>query len=116
MIEEKGGETALNQPCERTDRSMKTTQVTILCYILLAPFFPRSHVSATAALHGKTGANTLQRKPAPVSTQEALGEGRCEDGLLLLLMEGADADSGGGQRRPADQPELRRTQDPVQPG
>jgi len=30
-----------------------------------------------------------------------LGEGRGEDGLLLLLMEDPDADGGGGQSRSA---------------
>lgn len=48
--------------------------------------------------------------------KEALGEGGCENGLLLVLMQSADAHGGGGQRRPADQPELRGTGERVQSG
>lgn len=52
----------------------------------------------------------------PNESYKDLGEGACENGLLLLLMEGADTDGRGGQHRPADQPELRRTEEWVQSG
>lgn len=48
-------------------------------------------------------------------SSRALGKGSSEDGLLLLLVEGPDSDSGGGERRSADQPELRQTQGKSQP-
>lgn len=43
-------------------------------------------------------------------SSRVLGKGSSEDGLLLLLVEGPDSNSGGGERRSADQPQLRQAE------